>query len=679
MAKGKVLQTIIDISGEISPTLGKTLDGVSSKLEGVAGKALMVGTAATGALVGTIGAMAKGTKYLADLGGEFDNAFDSIRIGTGATGDALESLQEDFNEVYKSVPTTMEDASLAIADYNTRLGLSGDALQGLSVQAIQVADMLGEDLSSVVEESSQAFQQWGIDADDMGSSMDYIFKVSQSTGMGFNDLMSNMQSFGPQLQAMGYSFEESAALMGQMEKAGVNTEEVLGAMKKSVGTLAKDGVSATHVMTTFAEKIKNAGSEAEASALASEIFGTRAGSTMAAAIRNGTVNVEDLTKALQDNQETISGAAEDTYDWAETFQLIKQQAEVSLQPLAGIIFDTFSRIAPIIGDLFEQLGPILENTLELAMPFIEEFLDGAVQLLQDLMPMVQDLGEALLPLLFELVGSLLPPLLDLARALIPPLVQILQSILPPVVEILIALMPILIKIVEMILPVALEIINALFPAIMPVIDALLMMLETVLLPLLDPVLMLVESLLPAIAPLIDVWLASMQPAFKLLEALAPILATIVGWIAKVVGWVAEGLNWVVKLIFGGDASEIAETAEVNGYATGGLTNGLSIAGEDPRYPHEWVISLNPAYRDENLSYWAQAGRMLGADVSDFTLGGGSNDSYVVDIGGITFSPNITVTGSADKDDIMDAIEESYPEFIDMLEEWFAKRGVPVYG
>ncbi len=39
----------------------------------------------------------------------------------------------------------MEDASTAIADYNTRLGLTGEDLQGISKQALQVADMLGID------------------------------------------------------------------------------------------------------------------------------------------------------------------------------------------------------------------------------------------------------------------------------------------------------------------------------------------------------------------------------------------------------------------------------------------------------------------------------------------------------------------------------------------------------
>ena len=48
MAKAKVLQTIVDISGEISPTLGKTLDSVIGQLDGVNVKALAAGAAIGG-------------------------------------------------------------------------------------------------------------------------------------------------------------------------------------------------------------------------------------------------------------------------------------------------------------------------------------------------------------------------------------------------------------------------------------------------------------------------------------------------------------------------------------------------------------------------------------------------------------------------------------------------------
>ena len=164
----------------------------------------------------------------------------------------------------------------------------------------------------------------------------------------------------------------------------------------------------------------------------------------------------------------------------------------------------------------------------------------------------------------------------------------------------------------------------------------------------------------------------------MLKSLAPVLGDIISFIAKIVGWVGEGLTWVVDLIFGDSAGNVASTAKANGFATGGFTNGISIAGEDPHYPTEAVISFNPAYRSQNLSYWAQAGRMLGADTSDI-LGGGSGGGSYIDFGGVTFAPNITVSGRADKESIVEAIEAEYPEFLDMLEEYFMQRSVTAYG
>ena len=126
------------------------------------------------------------------------------------------------------------------------------------------------------------------------------------------------------------------------------------------------------------------------------------------------------------------------------------------------------------------------------------------------------------------------------------------------------------------------------------------------------------------------------------------------------------------------------------FAAGGFTKGPSIAGEAGT---EAVISFNPAYRTQNLSYWEKAGRMLGAfDDSSYlaktgraidnnslnlSLTGMGGSSYY-DMGGVTFAPNVTVYGHADKESVMEAIEAEYPEFIDMLEEWFRGRDDPVY-
>ncbi len=668
--KGKELQAVVNLAGSIDPSLGKAIESAQKKISGLNVKALAVGAAVGGIAVATGKAVVEAGKYLKDLGSQFDEAADAIRIGTGATGDALDGLLDDFDEVYKSVPTTMEDASKAIADYNTRLGLTGPQLQEISKQALQVSDMLGDDLGGVIEESSQAFQQWNIDADNMGGAMDYIFKVSQSTGMGFTDLMSNMQKFGPQLQEMGYSFETASALMGQLDKAGVNTEEVLGAMKKSVGALAKEGISASDGLAMYYEQIKNAGTAAEAASIASEIFGTKAGSTMAAAIRDGTLAVGDLTESLLENGETIAGAAEDTYDFAERLQIMKQGLEVALKPMANTVFDGLNKFMPVLQKLMEQIVPVISDAVEAAAPFVEEFLMGAADALEDVLPLISQLAADLLPILTQLMSTLLPPLLSLVQTLLPPLMQIVGAILPPIASLLSTILPMITQIVSAVLPVLVQIISTLLPVITPLLEAALQIVNDVIMPLLPPLMQIVQALLPPLVSLLNLVMPILSPLLALLQPIASVLGTIADVIAKIVSFGSGVISKIAGLFGGGGGG-----GGVSGYATGGFTSGPSIAGEDPRYPTEAVISFNPAYRNENLEYWAKAGQMLGAsNESDYELlSGGSSTSVVYDLSGLSFSPQIKIEGDTDEDALIRKLRELEPEFIDFVLEALSRR------
>lgn len=668
--KGKELQAVVNLAGSIDPSLGKAIESAQKKISGLNVKALAVGAAVGGIAVATGKAVVEAGKYLKDLGSQFDEAADAIRIGTGATGDALDGLLDDFDEVYKSVPTTMEDASKAIADYNTRLGLTGPQLQEISKQALQVSDMLGDDLGGVIEESSQAFQQWNIDAENMGGAMDYIFKVSQSTGMGFTDLMSNMQKFGPQFQEMGYSFETASALMGQLDKAGVNVEEVLGAMKTSVGALAKEGISASDGLAMYYEQIKNAGTAAEAASIASEIFGTKAGSTMAAAIRDGTLAVGDLTESLLENGETIAGAAEDTYDFAERLQIMKQGLEVALKPMANTVFDGLNKFMPVLQKLMEQIVPVISDAVEAAAPFVEEFLMGAADALEDVLPLISQLAADLLPILTQLMSTLLPPLLSLVQTLLPPLMQIVGAILPPIASLLSTILPMITQIVSAVLPVLVQIISALLPVITPLLEVALQIVNDVIMPLLPPLMQIVQALLPPLVSLLNLVMPILSPLLALLQPIASVLGTIADVIAKIVSFGSGVISKIAGLFGGGGGG-----GGVSGFATGGFTSGPSIAGEDPRYPTEAVISFNPAYRSENLEYWAKAGQMLGAsNESDYELlSGGSSTSVVYDLSGLSFSPQIKIEGDTDEDALIRKLRELEPEFIDFVLEALSRR------
>jgi len=538
MAKGKALQAIVEIAGSISPTLGKSIEEATGKLGGLNLKALAVGAAVGGIAVATTKAVIEAGEYLVDLGSQFDEATDSIRIGTGATGDALDALMADFDAVYSSVPTTMEDASKAIADYNTRLGLTGPELQNISTQAIQVADMLGDDLGTVIEESSQAFQAWNMDAAAMGDAMDYVFKASQSTGVGFSDLMSSVQTFAPQLQELGYGFEESVALIGQMDKAGVNAEEVLAAMKKSVSSLAKEGLSAAEGMELYTEKIKNAKDMTEATNIAAEIFGTRGASTMAAAIRDGTVDVAGLTAELEKNSETISGCATDTYDFAEQLQLFKQQAEVALKPLAATLFNSLNELMPIVADIMQDLIPIIQEMVTQIKPIIEQLIPAILPLLQELVPVVLEIAGALL-------NELLPAVIDIISSIIPVLIELLQLIAPILSEFISAILPVIVSLIQKLLPIVLKIVQAVLPVLQKLLNTILPLLTDMIEQILPVVLDLIDSLLPLVSAIID----SVLPVIiQLLNILLPILTDLLSAILPVIIQLINSLLPVVTQI-----------------------------------------------------------------------------------------------------------------------------------
>ena len=164
------------------------------------------------------------------------------------------------------------------------------------------------------------------------------------------------------------------------------------------------------------------------------------------------------------------------------------------------------------------------------------------------------------------------------------------------------------------------------------------------------------------------------------QALIGIVKAPVNAIVGIINGAIDGINKIgfdipdwVPLIGGKKFS--VNIPKLPTFAAGGFTDGVSIAGEAGR---EAIISFDPAYRAANLSYWAKAGQILGADPADYALTGSGGGSHI-DFGGVTFAPNITVSGNANKESIMEAIEAEYPEFIDMLEEWLRRRRVTAYG
>lgn len=398
MSKTAILavRIISDAKGAVNGMneAGAAADGFGAKLGGITPGALAVG----GAVV--TGVVAAG-KALYDLGSVFDGVADTIRSGTGATGDALQGLVDDAHAVATTVPTDFEAAGQTVADLNTRLGLSGDTLQTVASQYLEAGRILGEEVD--ISTTTGAFSAFRIEGEAVSGAMDDLFRVSQATGVGMNDLAGSAQRNAQTMQEMGFTFTDSIALIGGLDKAGVDADATLNAMRKGLVSMAEPGQSMGDAFFEATDKINGfiaAGDMAAATDLASSVFGTKGATQMVQALQTGLINAEDLTGAIGATGDTILGVGQETMDAAEKWQILKNKGMEALEPLASAVF----------GFAGDALGGILDwvDTLDLSAaqaaftafaPVLSSAGEGFAGLGAKIGPVISTIQDSLVPVI----------------------------------------------------------------------------------------------------------------------------------------------------------------------------------------------------------------------------------------------------------------------------------------
>ena len=360
--------------------------------EGITGGLLTTLKGMAGPIAGVLAGLGIG-KALLDIGGSFDEMRDSIIIGTGASGEALEELVGIAQDVATTVPVSFGQAGDYIQDLNTRLGLTGDDLRDVATQLGALDSMIG---GVNVETLSGAFAAWGIAAEDMSGQMDYLFTVSQNTGLGFDELTSILEKNAPAMQQLGFSFEETANMAGLLDRAGMDAQGMLTKMNRAFTEIAAEGGDAGEAFEQMIGEMQGyieVGDTAAAMDIATQLFGTKGAAQFLQAVEDGTIDMQQFQDAALGAGDGIMGTYEATADWAESLEVLKNKAAVAIEPLATFAFDAlgagidmvtqaFDAMAPVVEPLVEQLGAVLTDTV----------LPGVQTAIETLSPVISDLG-----------------------------------------------------------------------------------------------------------------------------------------------------------------------------------------------------------------------------------------------------------------------------------------------
>jgi phage-related minor tail protein len=300
-----------------------------------------------------------------------DTALDDVAARTGATGKELGSLQDSFKRVAGNATQNMDDVAIVVGELNTRLGLTGAPLEEVSTQMLTLARVAGTEVESTVTSVTRAMNDMGISAAGSGGFMDVLLTASQKTGIGVDELAQKMVKFGSPMRQLGFSVEETAALLGGFEKAGVNTDLVMGSLRIALGKLAKAGKKdLPSALRETIKSIENAKTGGEAAALAMEVFGARAGADMAAAIREGRLNIDDLVESLENADGALVATAAEMEGPQEQIARLKNQAMLAGAAFAEIFIPVLSKIIPVlqgITERFQNLSPQQKNYVTIAL------------------------------------------------------------------------------------------------------------------------------------------------------------------------------------------------------------------------------------------------------------------------------------------------------------------------
>lgn len=293
--------------------------------------------------------------------GEWDSGFDSIRAQTGATGDELDALGESLKKVGANNTQGLAVIGEVMGEVAARTGLTGEPLETLTDRLLKL-DRLGNGMSA--ESATRFFGDWGIAAEDGAAALDSLFRVSQETGVGMEKLADLSVAFGAPMRELGFGVDESTALLAKFEKEGVNTEGVLAGLKISVAKFAKEGKTPAEGLAATIAEMERLGPGAEATTLAMETFGRRAGIDVAKAVEEGRFNIEDLLATVKGGEETITTAADDTLDWGDKLGMLRNKVFAALGPV-GEYGMALGGIGTIIGPAISGTGKMLKGVPKL--------------------------------------------------------------------------------------------------------------------------------------------------------------------------------------------------------------------------------------------------------------------------------------------------------------------------
>ena len=405
MAKSKVMELAIKIAGKVDKSLGTSTKAANKQLATIQKAANKVSTTMTAGLAAMGTEAIAATKYLADLGGEWQTATNQVAASTGAAGKELEGLRDVMEDVYAAnYGDSVADVGDAVAMVNRNMAnLDQNGLTAATEGALALRDAFEYDVAESTRAAEAIRKNFGSSAEEAFS----LIAAGAQNGLDYSgELIDTINEYSSQFAKLGFDADGMFnILQAGADGTAWNLDKVGDAIKEfsiraidgsdsTVEAFTSLGYNAENIMATFAAGGEGANKaffdvintlmavddQVERDALGVALFGTM---------------WEDLgTEAM----EAMAGASQAAYDTEGALEKINQvkyndldsaiqgigrQMEVALLPAADAVYQSLMDSMPEITEAMEEVSPVIAE-------IAGDFADWAGGAISDGLPVLVD-------------------------------------------------------------------------------------------------------------------------------------------------------------------------------------------------------------------------------------------------------------------------------------------------
>ncbi len=291
----------------------------------------------------------------------FDQAQADLSSVLGVTRDQMGRLTEQAKELgatTKFTATQVSELQIAFA----KLGFTQKEIENVTEATLQLAAAAGTDLDNAATIVGSTLRAFGLESSETQRVVDVMAKSFSSSSLDIEKFKSAMAAVAPVAAALGFSIEETTALIGTLTDAGVDASTAGTGLRNMFLDAKKNGIDFDEALRQIRESSDQVGKSFE-------IFGKR-GSALGVILANN----EETTASLTDSLNASGGAAKEMAD--KQLDTLGGAIDLLRSAWEGLIlkFNDGTGITDILKDAIKFLAENLETIVSVVFSAIKAFV-----------------------------------------------------------------------------------------------------------------------------------------------------------------------------------------------------------------------------------------------------------------------------------------------------------------